>query len=116
MLAGLVALGPRRPDLVLIQDAARPFIDRPVIDGVIAALASHDAALPVMPVTDTIKRSTDGKLVAATEDRHHAVRRADAAGLQVSSDLFSAHARCAPARDVSPTMPRSPNGLAWRWL
>src|SRR5690606_35071159 len=45
VLAGLVALGSRRPDLVLIQDAARPFVDRPVIAGVLDALKSHEAAL-----------------------------------------------------------------------
>lgn len=70
VLRGLTALERRKPDLVLIQDAARPFAEPGVIDGVIAALASHDAALPVMPVTDTIKRSIDGATVAATEDRH----------------------------------------------
>ncbi|HQZ13579.1 MAG TPA: bifunctional 2-C-methyl-D-erythritol 4-phosphate cytidylyltransferase/2-C-methyl-D-erythritol 2,4-cyclodiphosphate synthase [Devosia sp.] len=69
VLAGLQALGPKAPDLVLIQDAARPFVDGTVITGVIAGLAGHDAALPVMPVTDTIKRSVDAKTVTATEDR-----------------------------------------------
>jgi 2-C-methyl-D-erythritol 4-phosphate cytidylyltransferase/2-C-methyl-D-erythritol 2,4-cyclodiphosphate synthase len=69
VLAGLQALGPKAPDLVLIQDAARPFVDTAVIEGVVAALASHDAALPVTPVTDTIKRSLDGQTVTATEDR-----------------------------------------------
>jgi 2-C-methyl-D-erythritol 4-phosphate cytidylyltransferase/2-C-methyl-D-erythritol 2,4-cyclodiphosphate synthase len=69
VLAGLTALSPRRPDLVLIQDAARPLVSPQVISGVISALASSDAALPVVPVTDTIKRSADGRTVAATEDR-----------------------------------------------
>lgn len=69
VLAGLQALGPKAPDLVLIQDAARPFTDGALIAGVVTALASHDAALPVVPVTDTIKRSTDGRTVTATEDR-----------------------------------------------
>ncbi len=70
VLAGLQALGPKRPDLVLIQDAARPLTSPEVIDGVIGALASSEAALPVVPVTDTIKRSLDGRTVAATEDRN----------------------------------------------
>ena len=52
VLAGLEALAPYRPDLVLIQDAARPLVDDETISGVIAALG--DAALPVLPVTDTI--------------------------------------------------------------
>ncbi len=67
VLAGLEALAARAPDLVLIQDAARPLVDDAVIDGVIAALGQ--AALPVTPVTDTIKRSADGRTVSATEDR-----------------------------------------------
>lgn len=67
--AGLEALAPLRPDLVLIQDAARPFVDTELIGAVIAALAEHEGALPVVPVTDTIKRSVDGRTVLKTEDR-----------------------------------------------
>lgn len=70
VLAGLEALGAHMPDLVLVQDAARPLIERALVEAVIAALTSHEAALPVIPVTDTIKRSNDGQTVAATEDRH----------------------------------------------
>ncbi len=67
VLAGLEALATRAPDLVLIQDAARPLVDDAVIDNVIAALG--EAALPVIPVTDTIKRSDDGRIAHGTEDR-----------------------------------------------
>jgi 2-C-methyl-D-erythritol 4-phosphate cytidylyltransferase/2-C-methyl-D-erythritol 2,4-cyclodiphosphate synthase len=67
VLAGLEALTTHAPDLVLIQDAARPLVDDDTISGVIAALG--DAALPVVPVTDTIKRSTDGRFAKGTEDR-----------------------------------------------
>jgi 2-C-methyl-D-erythritol 4-phosphate cytidylyltransferase/2-C-methyl-D-erythritol 2,4-cyclodiphosphate synthase len=67
VLAGLDALVAHKPDLVLIQDAARPLVDDDTISAVIAALGN--AALPVLPVTDTIKRSTDGKLAQGTEDR-----------------------------------------------
>ena len=52
VLAGLMALGKIRPDLVLIQDAARPFVDAKLVHGVIAGLADHEAALPAMPVTE----------------------------------------------------------------
>lgn len=69
VLAGLQALGAKRPDLVLIQDAARPLVPTDVISGVIEALRGSDAALPIVPVTDTIKRSLDGRTVTATEDR-----------------------------------------------
>lgn len=69
VLEGLKGLGSRKPDLVLIQDAARPLVNHEVIQGVIDALGGAEAALPVVPVTDTIKRSVDGVTVAATEDR-----------------------------------------------
>jgi len=67
VLAGLEALASQAPDLVLIQDAARPLVDGDTISSVIAALG--DAALPVIPVTDTIKRSSNGRLAEGTEDR-----------------------------------------------
>ena len=67
VLAGLEALAPRAPDLVLIHDAARPLVDDATISGVIGALGM--AALPVLPVTDTIKRSADGRTAEGTEDR-----------------------------------------------
>jgi 2-C-methyl-D-erythritol 4-phosphate cytidylyltransferase/2-C-methyl-D-erythritol 2,4-cyclodiphosphate synthase len=67
--AGLEALAPHRPDIVLIQDAARPFCDPELIAGVLAGLAEADGAVPCVPVTDTIKRSADGSRVDATEDR-----------------------------------------------
>jgi 2-C-methyl-D-erythritol 4-phosphate cytidylyltransferase/2-C-methyl-D-erythritol 2,4-cyclodiphosphate synthase len=67
VLAGLEALAQHAPDLVLVQDAARPLVDGDTIAGVIAALG--EAALPVIPVTDTIKRSSSGRFAEGTEDR-----------------------------------------------
>jgi 2-C-methyl-D-erythritol 4-phosphate cytidylyltransferase / 2-C-methyl-D-erythritol 2,4-cyclodiphosphate synthase len=69
VLAGLLSLVPLQPDVVLIQDAARPLTDAATIGGVIAALDDQVAALPVVPVTDTIKRSEDGRISAGTVDR-----------------------------------------------
>lgn len=69
VLAGLLSLAALDPDLVLIQDAARPLTDAATIGGVIAALDEQVAALPVVPVTDTIKRSDDGRISAGTLDR-----------------------------------------------
>lgn len=70
VLAGLNALAGMQPDYVLIQDAARPFATATLVEAVIAALDSAEGALPVLPITDTIKRSSDGKLVTTTEDRN----------------------------------------------
>lgn len=68
VLEGLSALRRYEPDLVLIHDAARPLVDAAVAGGVLAALATHDGAVPAVPVTDTIKRSGDGATIR-TEDR-----------------------------------------------
>lgn len=92
VLAGLQALGPKRPDLVLIQDAARPLVDDAVIAGVIGALAGSDAALPVVPVTDTIKRSLDGRTVTATEDRRMLFAAQTPQGFRFPQ-ILSAHLR-----------------------
>jgi 2-C-methyl-D-erythritol 4-phosphate cytidylyltransferase/2-C-methyl-D-erythritol 2,4-cyclodiphosphate synthase len=64
---GLQALQPYRPSHVLIHDAARPWITRPVIDRVLKALQTHKAVVPVLPLTDTIKTQQRGKVV--TVDR-----------------------------------------------
>lgn len=69
VLAGLSALRRLEPDLVLIHDAARPLVDRAVIDAVLIALSTHDGAIPAIGVTDTIKRSDDGTSIVATENR-----------------------------------------------
>lgn len=92
VLAGLTALSPKVPDIVLIQDAARPLVSSEVIGGVIEALRGHDAALPVVPVTDTIKRSTDGRTVAATEDRQTLFAAQTPQGFRFPQ-ILSAHLR-----------------------
>jgi 2-C-methyl-D-erythritol 4-phosphate cytidylyltransferase / 2-C-methyl-D-erythritol 2,4-cyclodiphosphate synthase len=57
---GLEALAMHGPDYVLIHDAARPLASRRLIDGVIAALITGaDAAVPMMPVADTLRRRND---------------------------------------------------------
>jgi len=67
--AGLLAIEELRPAHVLIQDAARPFIGPPIVDAVLSALATFEGAVPAMPVTDSIKRSRDGRRVEGSEDR-----------------------------------------------
>jgi len=53
---GLESLEQNRPQLVLIHDAARPFIDAATIDAVLRALETNDGAIAALPVHDTIKR------------------------------------------------------------
>jgi 2-C-methyl-D-erythritol 4-phosphate cytidylyltransferase / 2-C-methyl-D-erythritol 2,4-cyclodiphosphate synthase len=49
-------------DLVLIHDAARPFLPHSVIDRLISALEENVGAIPVLPVADTLSRA-DGSVV-----------------------------------------------------
>ena len=59
---------------VLVHDAARPFLSRELITAAVAAVGRNDvAAIPVLPVTDTIKRiDTDGR-IAETPPRDRLV-------------------------------------------
>lgn len=59
--AGFAEVSPGT-DVVIVHDAARPFVTAGVIDRVIAAAAEVGAAIPGVPVADTVKRgvSTDG--------------------------------------------------------
>jgi 2-C-methyl-D-erythritol 4-phosphate cytidylyltransferase/2-C-methyl-D-erythritol 2,4-cyclodiphosphate synthase len=65
---GLEALAVYHPEHVLIHDAARPFPDARLIDRVIDALERAPAAIPCLPLRDTIKRGEDG-FIRATINR-----------------------------------------------
>ncbi len=92
VLAGLEAVAPQKPKIVLIHDAARPLVDDAVIDGVLGALGQ--AALPVIPVTDTIKRSDDGAHVLRTEDRRKLFAAQTPQGFAYDT-ILAAHRRAA---------------------
>ena len=47
-------------ELVLIHDAARPFLPAEVIDRLVAGLADAPGAIPVLPVADTLIRNAAG--------------------------------------------------------
>lgn len=55
--------------LVLVHDAARPFVSTAEIDAVIAAAERGTGALVAVPVSDTLKRSDDGHHVHGTAAR-----------------------------------------------
>jgi len=66
--AGMAAL-PERCDPVLVHDAARPFPPRSLIRTVAARAARVGAAVPAVPVTDTLKRVGARGLVGGTVPR-----------------------------------------------
>ncbi len=65
---GLEALAAHRPARVLIHDGARPFPDAALIDRVIDGLERGPAAIPCLPLRDTIKRAESGA-IRGTVDR-----------------------------------------------
>ena len=68
VLAGLEALVAHSPDIVLVHDAARPFIPPHTIAALVAGLAAVGGVIPALPVVDTLKRGSHGK-IAGTVDR-----------------------------------------------
>ena len=57
---GLDALEVEAPDLVLVHDAARPWIPPGTIAALLAALEHADGAIPAVSVADTLKRVANG--------------------------------------------------------
>ena len=55
-LAGLTAVDGPDDEIVLIHDAARPFLRQNTIHALIAALQGGDGAIPALPAADTLKR------------------------------------------------------------
>jgi 2-C-methyl-D-erythritol 4-phosphate cytidylyltransferase / 2-C-methyl-D-erythritol 2,4-cyclodiphosphate synthase len=68
--AGLEALAARQPDIVLIHDAARPFASPALVSRAIAAASKSGAAIPALPVTDTVKTVDAEGWVDKTLDRN----------------------------------------------
>lgn len=66
--AGLRALDASAA-VVLVHDAARPFVTRATIDGVIERARRGVGAVAALPVTDTIKEVVEGSRVARTVPR-----------------------------------------------
>lgn len=57
------------PEIVLIHDAARPFVDAALIARAVAAASAHGAAAPGVPLNDTVKEVDARGVVIATPDR-----------------------------------------------
>jgi len=92
--AGLEALAPQKPDIVLIHDAARPFVSQGLISRAIDAVKPTGAAVPTIAVADTIKL-VDGKgNVEATPERAR-LRIAQTPQVFYFDAILDAHRRAA---------------------
>lgn len=56
-------------DVVLIQDAVRPFTQQQTIMDCFSNISGHDGALPVLPMKDTVYLSEDGNTISSLIDR-----------------------------------------------
>jgi 2-C-methyl-D-erythritol 4-phosphate cytidylyltransferase / 2-C-methyl-D-erythritol 2,4-cyclodiphosphate synthase len=92
--AGLEAVGAKSPDVVLIHDAARPFVSDALIDRAIDAGKTRGAAVPAIAIADTVKKIDDEAVVTATLDRNflRMVQTPQAFGFAL---IMAAHRRAA---------------------
>ncbi|MGC2523015.1 MAG: 2-C-methyl-D-erythritol 4-phosphate cytidylyltransferase, partial [Stellaceae bacterium] len=95
---GLEALAAHRPQYVLIHDGARPFPDAGLIDRVITALDRAAAAIPCLPMRDTVKRVKDG-VIRTTIDRSRLWRAQTPQGFHFEA-ILAAH-RAAAGREMT---------------
>ncbi|PPR11576.1 MAG: Bifunctional enzyme IspD/IspF [Alphaproteobacteria bacterium MarineAlpha11_Bin1] len=94
VINGLEVMAVDAPEYVLIHDAARPFANVATIDRVLAALKTSPAALPGIPVTDTLKRCVgDPLMVSDTVDRLGLWHAQTPQGFRFA-DILSAHRAC----------------------
>jgi 2-C-methyl-D-erythritol 4-phosphate cytidylyltransferase/2-C-methyl-D-erythritol 2,4-cyclodiphosphate synthase len=90
--AGLEALGAKKPDYVLIHDAARPFASAALLSRAIAAVQKTGAAIPALPVTDTVKTIDGLGRIDKTLDRA-SLRLVQTPQAFAFAPLLDAHAR-----------------------
>src|SRR6266700_2920274 len=67
--AGLEALSPHHPDLVLVHDAARPFASAALVSRGIDAARAGGGAIPALAIADTVKTVDVLGMVTGTIER-----------------------------------------------
>lgn len=106
---------PRKVEVVLVHDAARPLAPVSMIRSVIDAVrGGAHAVIPGLPVTDTIKRVIDG-VVAQTVDRSELVAVQTPQGFDFAT-LYRAHRAGRGLADDERTAISDDAGLVERFL
>jgi 2-C-methyl-D-erythritol 4-phosphate cytidylyltransferase len=78
--------------IVVVQDAARPMVTSDLVTEVLTSLDEFDAAVPGLPMDETLKRVDDSRLVVETVDRSTIWRAQTPAAFRTES-LKGAHER-----------------------
>jgi 2-C-methyl-D-erythritol 4-phosphate cytidylyltransferase/2-C-methyl-D-erythritol 2,4-cyclodiphosphate synthase len=93
VLNGLQAIAALRPELVSIQDAARPLVDAGEVETLIERVRQgHDGAIVALPVVDTLKR---GDTTIAATVRREALWQAQTPQLFAFQRILEAHQQAA---------------------
>ena len=64
---GFRLLDAAAPEIVLVHDGARPLVSPGLISRVIAAARADGAAVPALPLEDTVKEVRDGRVVGTVD-------------------------------------------------
>jgi 2-C-methyl-D-erythritol 4-phosphate cytidylyltransferase len=64
---GFRRIDPRRADIVLVHDGARPLVTKELIQRIIEKVEARGAAVPVIPVEDTVKETAGGEILRTLE-------------------------------------------------
>ena len=86
------------PEIVLIHDAARPFLPASVVDALLAELDSYECAIPGLPVSDTLIRF-DGQ-IGDTVGREH-LHRVQTPQAFIFDAVLAAHRLWSEDEDVT---------------
>lgn len=97
---GLQALAPYQPTVVLIHDAARPFVSQKIIHDVLDTLKTHAAVIPAIPLVDTIKRTDALENIIQTIDRNHLWRAQTPQGFHYPL-IWDLHHRLKQQKDLT---------------
>ncbi|MBN1273708.1 MAG: 2-C-methyl-D-erythritol 4-phosphate cytidylyltransferase [Candidatus Aminicenantes bacterium] len=73
VFSGLKVISTREENLVLVHDGVRPLVTNDLISRVLHAARKHGAAIPVLPVVETVKR-VQREIVVETLDRRLLMR------------------------------------------
>jgi len=90
---GLQWLESQKPDYVLIHDSVRPFVDHEIVSVVMEGALSFKAAIPAVPVSDTLKRITEDNIVIETVARED-LWQAQTPQAFLFEHIFNAHKHC----------------------
>jgi 2-C-methyl-D-erythritol 4-phosphate cytidylyltransferase / 2-C-methyl-D-erythritol 2,4-cyclodiphosphate synthase len=96
---GLEALEKYGPERVFIHDAARPVLPRPVIARLSSALEMHGAAIPVLPVVDSLAHAAPGGVMGASARRED-LRRVQTPQAFRFAEVLAAHLAWNTAADA----------------